>query len=106
MIGIGGVYPQHTVGFGGGSKLALGVLGRKSIMHLHYGHASVGGTYNINNDFRRDVTEIAQMIGLNTVYTLHVNAHLELVNLMCGDHFSYYPHAARFSRERYRALPP
>jgi nickel-dependent lactate racemase len=106
LIGIGGVYPQHTTGFGGGSKLALGVLGRKSIMHLHYSHEGVGGTYNIENDFRKDVTEISRMIGLNTIYTLHVNAHLETVNLMCGDHYMYYPQAAQFSKEKYSAHLP
>jgi nickel-dependent lactate racemase len=106
VIGVGGVYPQHTVGFGGGSKLALGVLGRRSIMHLHYCHASVGGTYNIDNDFRRDVSEIARMIRLNTMFTLHIDAHLEMVNLMCGDHFMYYSQAARFSREQYAAPSP
>ncbi len=106
IIGVGGVYPQHTVGFGGGSKLVLGILGRKSIMHLHYSHESVGGTYNIDNDFRKDVTEIARMVGLNTMYTLHVNAHLQVVNLMCGDHFRYYPQAAQLSRQRYSAPLP
>jgi len=106
IIGISGVYPQHTTGFGGGSKLSLGVLGRKSIIHLHYGHEAVGGNYDINNGFRRDVTEIARMIKLNTIYTIHVNAHLEIVNLMCGDHFSYYPRAAQFSLEKYAAPLP
>ncbi|UCE24403.1 MAG: DUF2088 domain-containing protein, partial [Candidatus Zixiibacteriota bacterium] len=54
IVGVGGVYPQHSTGFGGGGKLALGVLGRKSIKHLHFGHPAVGGNYNIENDFRRD----------------------------------------------------
>ena len=106
IVGIGGVYPQHTVGFGGGAKLALGVLRRTSIAHLHFGHTGVGGAYNINNDFRRDVAEIAHMIGLHTIYTAHINAHLELVNLTCGDHFSYYPEAADFSLQRYTAPLP
>jgi nickel-dependent lactate racemase len=106
IIGIGGVYPQHTTGFGGGSKLVLGVLGRKSITHLHFTHSGVGGTYNIDNDFRKDLTEIARMINLNTIYTLHINAQLELVNLICGDHFTYYPDAAKFSKIKYTAPLP
>lgn len=106
LIGVGGVYPQHTTGFGGGSKLALGVLGRKSVIHLHYRHAGMGGTYDIDNDFRRDVTEMARMIGLSTIYTVHVDARQEIVNLMCGDHFTYYPQAADFSRQRYTAPLP
>lgn len=107
VCGIGGIYPQHTTGFGGGSKLALGILGRKSIVHLHFGgHGSVGGTYNINNTFRQDLEEIARMIGLNTIFTLHINARIELVNLTCGDHFSYYPEAANYSRTAYDAPLP
>jgi nickel-dependent lactate racemase len=106
IIGIGGIYPQHTTGFGGGSKLALGVLGRRSITHLHYTHRGVGGTYDIDNDFRKDLTEIARMINLNTIYTLHINARLELVNLICGDHFTYYPKAAEFSKKNYTAPLP
>jgi len=101
LVGVGGVYPQHTTGFGGGGKLALGVLGRRSIMGLHYTHPAVGGKYIIDNDFRRDVTEMARMMGLDTIYTLHVNAHLEVVSLMAGDHYSYYPEAAAFSHDRY-----
>ena len=103
IIGVGGVYPQHTTGFGGGGKLALGILGRRSITGLHYTHLAVGGKYEIDNDFRRDVTEMARMIGLDTMYTLHINAHLEMVNLMCGDHYSYYPEAAAFSHDRFLA---
>jgi hypothetical protein len=52
------------------------------------------------------VTEIARMIGLNTLYTVHINAYLELVNLTAGDHFTYYAQASQFSRERYAAPMP
>jgi nickel-dependent lactate racemase len=31
LVGIGGIYPNHSAGFGGGTKLALGVLGFRSI---------------------------------------------------------------------------
>lgn len=106
IIGVGGVYPQHTTGFGGGGKLMLGVLGRKSIRTLHFRHKGVGGSYNIDNDFRRDITEIARMVGLNTIYTMHINDRLEVVNLLCGDHYKYYPEAAEFSKSRYTAPLP
>ena len=106
VIGVGGIYPQHTTGFGGGSKLALGVLGRKSITYFHFARKKSGGAYCIQNDYRRDVTEIARMIRLNTIYTLHVDAHQEVVNLTGGDHFTYYPQAADFSKRHYTAPPP
>ena len=61
VLGIGGVCPQHSTGFGGGAKLALGVLGRRSIRQLHYGHPSMSGALDVDNDFRRDLGEIARM---------------------------------------------
>jgi len=101
LIGIGGVYPQNTTGFGGGGKLILGVLGRRSIMGMHYRHPSMEGKYVTDNDFRKDVTEMARIAGLNSIYTVHVNAYMEVVSLMCGDYISYYNDAAKFSRDRY-----
>lgn len=103
VFGIGGIYPQHTTGFGGGGKLALGVLGRRSIIGLHYGHKSVGGNYNVENDFRRDVTEMAHMMGLETIITLHVDSFLRVVKVTAGDYDRYYRDAAEFSLQRYRA---
>jgi hypothetical protein len=106
VVGIGGVYPQSSTGFGGGSKLALGVLGRQSIVRLHFGHRSMMGSYEIDNDFRRDLDEIARIIGLNTTIALHVDANREAVRIVSGDHDLYYRDAVAFSRQRYRAQLP
>jgi lactate racemase len=106
VVGIGGVYPQNSTGFGGGSKLALGVLGRQSIVRLHYGHRSMMGSYEIDNDFRRDLDEIARMIGLNTTIAVHVDANREAVRIVSGDHNLYYHDAVAFSRQRYKAQLP
>lgn len=92
VIGVGGLYPNHTAGFGGGSKLALGVLGMRSIAGLHYAHQSVGwGMPDGGSAFRRDLDEIAEMIGLRTSITLLVNRDRDVVDLQCGDHRVYYP---------------
>jgi nickel-dependent lactate racemase len=106
IVGVGGVYPQHSTGFGGGGKLALGVLGRRSIRFLHFGHGSVGGNYNTDNNFRRDVTEIARIIGLRSIVTVHINAYMEIVNVMAGDYTAYYDEAVEFSMNRYQAPAP
>jgi nickel-dependent lactate racemase len=106
LIGVGGVYPQHTTGFGGGAKLALGVLGIKSIASLHFGHSGVDGSYNVDNTFRHDVAEIARMIGLHTMFTLHIDANQQVVNIVCGDHFTYYDSVVEFARTRYDAPTP
>jgi nickel-dependent lactate racemase len=106
VLGIGGVYPQHSVGFGGGSKLILGVLGRRSIVALHYGHSSVAGTYDVDNDFRRDLDEVAELAGLRTMVSLHVDANRQVVRAVSGDHRAYYRDAVRFSREAFAARTP
>jgi lactate racemase len=106
VIGIGGVYPQHSTGFGGGSKLAIGVLGRASISRLHFGHDSMEGRYDVDNDFRGDLAEIARMIGLRWTVMVHVNARRQIVRVVAGDPEQAYPAAAAFSRERFRAPLP
>jgi len=106
VVGIGGIYPNYTAGFGGGSKLALGVLGKRSIMHLHYRYRSIGWGSSGQSDIRRDLDEIAQMIGLNTMISLHVNADRDVVRVTCGDHFQYYGQALAFSKEAFRSPMP
>lgn len=106
LIGIAGVYPQHSVGFGGGSKLLLGALGRRSIMSLHYGHSSVAGTYNAENDFRRDLDEMSRRVRLDTIITLHVDANRNVVRAVSGDHHNYYRDAVAFSKSAFAAPLP
>ncbi len=106
VLGIGGIYPQHAVGFGGGSKLALGVLGRQTIATLHYGHPSMGGSYDIDNDFRRDLEEIARMIGLSFVCSVHVNAQREIVRLVCGDPAVFHAQEVAFAKSAFAAPLP
>jgi nickel-dependent lactate racemase len=106
VLGIGGVYPQHSAGFGGGSKLALGVLGKRSIVALHYGHPSVEGSYAVHNDFRRDLDEIATMLGLDTSVALHVDANRDVVRVVSGDHRRWFEEAVAFATSTYRAPLP
>jgi lactate racemase len=106
VVGIGGVYPQNSTGFGGGAKLVLGVLGRRTIVHLHYGNPSENGSYNVDNDFRRELEEIADMAQLETSVCLHVDGDREITKVTAGDHRSFYREAVAFARTAYRAQPP
>jgi lactate racemase len=107
LVGVGGLYPNQTAGFGGGSKLALGVLGFRSIAGLHYGHESMGwGTPNNRSHFRRDLDEIARMIGLNTMVSVLVNADREVVELTFGDPNAYYGDMLGSTKDAFRAPPP
>jgi len=107
VIGVGGLYPNYTAGFGGGSKLALGVLGFRSIATLHYGHQSMGwGTPNSRSNFRRDLDEIAHMIGLRTTVSLLLSGDREVGAVSCGDPQAYYASALRSAQNAVRAPCP
>jgi nickel-dependent lactate racemase len=107
LVGIGGIYPNYTAGFGGGLKMALGVLGFASIAALHCGHQSMGwGTPNCQSNFRRDLDQIAHMIGLGTTVSLLLNGDREVVAVSCGDPQAYYAGALRSAQDAYRAALP
>jgi nickel-dependent lactate racemase len=106
VVGIGGVYPQNSTGFGGGAKLVLGVLGRRTIVHLHYGNPSQNGSYNVDNDFRRELEEMADMARLETSVCLHVDGDREITKVTAGDHRAFYLEAVAFAKTAYRAQPP
>jgi len=93
VIGIGGIYPQHTVGFGGGSKIVLGALGRASIERLHFRHPSVEGRQGVTSSFRKDVTEMAALAGLKVSIGAMVDARRRLVWLRSGDPEQYFADA-------------
>jgi nickel-dependent lactate racemase len=107
LVGIGGLYPNHTAGFGGGSKLALGVLGFRSIATLHHKHQSVGwGAPNSRSSFRQDLDYIAQLIGLNTTVSVLLNGDREVVEVRCGSNRAYYADLLGSAKGVYRAPSP
>jgi nickel-dependent lactate racemase len=106
VIGIGGVYPNYTAGFGGGSKLALGVLGFRSIKTLHFRFRGSGWGREKNQALRTELDEIARMIRLNTIISLHLSADCEIVRATCGNHFLYYDDEVAFARKFFSAPIP
>jgi nickel-dependent lactate racemase len=105
IVGIGGIYPNHTAGFGGGTKVALGVLGIQSIFNLHFCHKGVGwGSLKADHSFRRDLDEIADMIGLRTAISLQINADREIIRIDSGDPQKYYLEARDFARKTFSGL--
>ena len=61
------------------------MLGRRSIVALHYRHSSMDGSYEVGNDFRRDLDQVAAMVGLHTSVSVHVDADRRPVRIVCGD---------------------
>lgn len=107
VVGVSGIYPNHTAGFGGGSKLALGILGIRSIYHLHFRHlpASWGGDA-VRHPFRRELDEIAGMIGMKTVVSLMIDSNRQIIQMYCGDPREYFHEAVAYYRDIFRACSP
>ncbi|MFB3922524.1 MAG: lactate racemase domain-containing protein [Terriglobia bacterium] len=107
IIGVGGLFPNHMAGLGGGTKLAIGVLGMRSIAGLHFGHRPVGwGRSPARNPFREEVDEIARMIGLTTVVTVHCDAARQPIRIACGDPRAYYAEEAAFVKRAFGCRGP
>jgi hypothetical protein len=106
LIGIGGIYPQNSAAFGGGAKLVLGVLGRRSIEDLHFGHPTDDGRYDIDNDFRRDVAEMARMARLAFSVSAMVDQHRRLIWLGVGDQEAYYAGGVAEAKRMFTTAKP
>ncbi len=107
LVGVGGLYPNHTGGFGGGSKTALGILDFRSIAALHFGHEANGwGSLSSSDTFRRDLDEIARLIGLETGVCVVVDPNRQVVDLACGDIHLMHPQFLADTREAFRAPRP
>jgi len=107
LVGIGGVYPSGNTGFGGGAKLALGVLTFGSVAWLHNRHADVGwGVAAQRSSFREDLEAISRLLKLNTVLTLHLDHNRKVVRIASGDHYRYVPEEVAFARRTFAAALP
>jgi nickel-dependent lactate racemase len=107
IVGIGSIYPNYTAGFGGGSKLALGVLDLRAISYLHFRHRASGwGAENVEHAFRKDLDEIAGIIGLHTTISVHIDATRQAVRVVSGDYRLYWKKEVEFAREMCRTPVP
>lgn len=106
VLGVGGIYPQHSTGFGGGAKLALGVLGRRSITALHYGHHSVEGSYDVANEFRRDLDDVAALVRLEFSVATHVDGDRRIVRAVAGDPIRYFADEVAFALRTFTVPGP
>jgi nickel-dependent lactate racemase len=107
LLGIGGVFPSTNTGFSGGTKLALGVLSYQAIARLHKSHADTPwGTSGKDSSFRKELNEIAGLIGLRTMISVHADPDREPVRVACGDPLVFQQQEFDFAREMFAAPAP
>lgn len=95
-IGIGGLVPHPTAGFGGGSKIILpGVTGLDTVCENHksvfsYVFLNKGAPFSNcigdlrNKDLREDVEETAMLAGLDFKVDILMNTKCEIIDVYAG----------------------
>ena len=115
-IGIGGVLPARTAGFGGGGKIILpGVSSIDTIKHNHINIAGLGPgkiapeTVSMgrvkDNVMRLDVEETTRMAGLDVKIDAVLNSSREIVGLFAGDPVLEHRNASAFAKDVYATKP-
>lgn len=85
VIGVGGVYPQNDAGFGGGVKIILGVSGNETIKYFHFMRSKAGIGGPIENEFRKDLLEVAQLSGMNFIINNLLSKDRKIIDIFAGD---------------------
>jgi nickel-dependent lactate racemase len=86
-IGVGGIYPHARAGFSGGSKIIMpGVCGLETARYVHrtFQGAKQRGDLT-HTDFRKDMEEITQKVGLDFIVNVVLNQKRQITGLFVGD---------------------
>jgi nickel-dependent lactate racemase len=106
VLGLGGIYPHNLAGFSGGTKLILGVSGIKTILTLHRNRKGAGVGGDINNEFRQDLLEIAQMAKLKFIINLVLDKNRDIVEVVSGDPENAFHKGVDFVRTHFTVPHP
>jgi lactate racemase len=106
LVGVGGIYPHSSAGFSGGSKIVLGAMAERSLIHFHFGRPGSRGGYHLDNNFRRDLDEAAALAGLAACVSMFVNDRREAVKVLVGPTADYYAEAVQWACRAFSAPPP
>lgn len=89
VIGIGAVVPHHIPGFSGSSKIIQpGVSGASTTAETHMLSCSEGGDSFLgiaDNPVRRDMDDMADRVGMRTIFNVVMDSQGGVVGLFYGD---------------------
>jgi len=105
VIGIGAVVPHHIPGFSGSSKIIQpGVCGAGTTAETHLLSCSQGGDSFlgiVDNPVRRDMDDMAERVGMHTIFNVVMNSQGKVVGLFYGDMRSAFKAAVELAKEIY-----
>jgi len=102
-IGVGCIYPHASAGFSGGSKIIMpGVCGLETSMYAHktLQKAKTRGEFS-QTDFRREIEDIAQRVGLDFIVNVVLNQARQITGLFVGDRILAHQKGVEFATKLY-----
>jgi nickel-dependent lactate racemase len=103
-IGVGCIYPHPAAGFSGGAKIIVpGVCGMETTRYLHdylKGAGKRGGS--IETEFRKEIEEVADQIGLDFIVNVVLNQERKIAGLFVGDKSLAFKEGVKFATEHYK----
>lgn len=100
-VGVGGIVPHPSAGFGGGAKLILpGVCGMETIAHHHGAFQGAPGKVE-DNPFRDDLEEVGRIAGLDFIVNAVITSKREIAGLFTGDTVQAHRAGVQFARQVY-----
>jgi nickel-dependent lactate racemase len=106
-IGLGGIIPHFTAGFGGGAKILLpGVSSVDTVAHNHLefqkkSPEKIGLCKVKDNPVRLDMEEAARIAGLDFVADVVINQEKEILGIFVGDVVESHRKGIAFAKKVY-----
>jgi len=105
VIGLGAIVPHHIPGFSGSSKIIQpGVCGDRTTAETHLLSCESGGDSYLgieDNPVRRDMDDMADRVGLRTIFNAVLNDAGEVVGLFYGAMRPAFKAGVKLAREIY-----
>jgi nickel-dependent lactate racemase len=105
VIGLGAIVPHHIPGFSGSSKIIQpGVCGADTTAETHLLSCKSGGDSFLgieNNPVRRDMDDMADMVGMNTIFNVVMDSKGGVIGLFFGEKYAAFKAGTELAREIY-----
>ena len=110
-IGVGGIIPHVSAGFGGGGKIIIpGVAGYDTIAYNHSKFKGRGRgilkEQGSEKDMRDNVEDAARFVGLDFMANITINSKRQITGIFAGDAIESYRQGAIFAKEIYDTFIP
>lgn len=105
VIGLGTIVPHHILGFSGSSKIIQpGICGAVTTAHTHMLSCKGGGDSFLgtaDNPMRRDIDDMADKVGMNTIFNVVMNISGGVVGVFFGEKRAVFRDGVKLARAIY-----